>query len=187
MFLLHILWLKKARLLHTFIKYSNCFTVTGHKEGGVLSWELTEKLHRCFRCLSQKYTLSSCFMFPGRRAFPVLSVCICFLGLFSSAGCSRGPDRLCLIQQIPELEGDAGCVLPRGWIAGRGGSSLQSTHGSQPAKGRGCRKWERVSLGAHSVDSTSKHGTFWNGSPSKSWFRFSNQWMLLVYFSTCKT
>lgn len=49
-------------------------------------------------------------MFPGRRAFPVLSVCICFLGLFSSAGCSRGPDRLCLIQQIPELEGD-GCRL----------------------------------------------------------------------------
>lgn len=58
----------------------------------------------------------------------MLSVCICFLGLFSSAGCPK--------DLIPELEGDAGCVLPRGWR----GNNLHSTHGSQAAKGRGCRK-----------------------------------------------
>lgn len=181
MFLLRILWLKKPRLPHTFIKSSNCFTVTGHKEGVVLSWELTEKLHWYFRCLSQKYTLSNCFMAPGRRAFPMLSACMCFLGLFSNAECSTGPDRSCLIQQIPE--GDAGCAFPRGWMTCRRGNNLHSIDGSQAASGKGCRKWEGVSLSAHSVNGTSKCGTFSNGSPSKSWLRFTNMDALGLLFN----
>lgn len=104
---------KKDQPFIYFIKYSNYFTVTGHKEGVVLSWELTEMLHSCFRCLSQKYTLSSCFMAPGRRAVPMLSACLRFLGLFCNAGCSIGADCSCLIQQICELEGDGGCLTQR--------------------------------------------------------------------------
>lgn len=182
MFLLCILWLRKTRLPHTFIKYSNCFTVTAHKEGGGLSWELTEKLHWCFRCLSQKYTFSSCFMVPSKRTFLMLSVCI-FLLFFSNAGCSTGPDHLCLIQQIPELEGDAGCVLPRGWMTCRRGNNLHSIDGNQATKGRDCRKWEGVSLTAQSMNGPSKRGTFWNGSPSKSWFRLSNTDALGLLFN----
>lgn len=70
----------------------------------------------------------------------MLSACMCFLGLFSSAECSTGPDCSCLIQQIPEAEGDAGCALPRGWMTCRRGNNLHSTDGGQTAQGKGCRK-----------------------------------------------
>lgn len=145
-----------------------------------------EKLHWCFRCLSQKYTLSSCFMVPGRRTFPMQSVGICFLGLFSSAGCSTGPDHSWLIQQIPELEGDAGCVLPRGgWLAGEGTTCralMEVRQQKEEAAGS-----ERESACLHTASMAPPSVAPSETALSQKVDLDSATWMLLVYFSMCRT